>query len=445
MRSHGHSSVVEDEFHEALIPPASASRPGTAPQVDICAYLTKEENDLRRRQRERKALTKSSMRCEKLISTQITKPPANRRVNFRGRASYSEIGSPTYPDSSYTAPPLRRKAKFEKKNSERESSSSRGHLTDSAADTLTRLRKDRAAMQEGKLEKVIPPSSHLSQTPPLALSGNDRKIVSSSSRSSHKRAESTSSKLSSYIGSSADFLDLTRRDLTSSLRRGAEKAIAGTLGHFESLTHAQRQAYIDDTESDDESFFCIGESQTPRSLSELDKARRFSDEGTNPWTDGQQDECRLCKKLSPAGVRGLCMDCEYKFKQSKTKYFSNDDEDEIKPTPPLKIKKVSTVSRSTLIYPSSGQTTVPTAPPPRDARLPGTSFQNAGSRPMVVTLDHRDSQHASVLDQDRTLPGSSYGQRSRYEMWQTAEMHAEYERAEEIYGRWPDNLFGDDP
>ena len=145
---------------------------------------------------------------------------------------------------------------------------------------LNRMRSQRQAISDGDLEKVIPPPS--SSGPKLTRKRQDASV----NKTAHKKSVSTSNKLTSYMGTSADLLDATRRDLTSNLHKSAEKAekvLSSKFDQFGRYSSGHGNNWDNDSDSD-ESFYCIGE----RRLSVLDKARRISGDGTDPWTDGPQ-------------------------------------------------------------------------------------------------------------------------------------------------------------
>jgi hypothetical protein len=133
----------------------------------------------------------------------------------------------------------------------------------------------------------------------------------------HKRnKESASTKITSYISTSADIFDATRRDLTSTvtshLRKSAESASkVGKAFSFSSnpfVTRSEEDGIMDSEDSgsdSDESFFCVGEK------------RRLS--GTRqrcPWVDGIAEVCRVCGKRGATGLRSLCMVCRKKLPRS---------------------------------------------------------------------------------------------------------------------------------
>jgi hypothetical protein len=107
---------------------------------------------------------------------------------------------------------------------------------------------------------------------------------------------------------------------------------------------------IRNSDASDLSFYCIGETEATKPADlpakeiqvlkkrQAQNSARVSGEGTDPWTQAPPAACRLCRKPGVRGIRGLCNDCETDFIRPKTRRFefSSSDEDEIKPTPPLK-------------------------------------------------------------------------------------------------------------
>lgn len=72
-----------------------------------------------------------------------------------------------------------------------------------------------------------------------------------------------------------------------------------------------------------------------------DEETKLSGKGKNLWREGPLDPCRLCKKGSAVGIRGLCGECEGEFASPHTLVqpgAGGGYGDEVKPTPPLKDK-----------------------------------------------------------------------------------------------------------
>ncbi|KFY41469.1 hypothetical protein V494_02981 [Pseudogymnoascus sp. VKM F-4513 (FW-928)] len=160
---------------------------------------------------------------------------------------------------------------------------------------------------------------------------------------------------------SADLLDSTRRTITSAIRRSAEKTV-----HSFSHHGKDGATYPSD---DDESFYCVGEplpsafheaETVPSPVSSFTSSidsfevspdfsgaagkRRLNPENKGVWMDAET-ECRLCKRKCPAGLRGLCSDCEEEFRRPVTRYVDFPFDEEIEPILPLRIVKVAAKNR----------------------------------------------------------------------------------------------------
>lgn len=398
-------------------------------------------------------------------------------------------------------PRLRRVGKLGRRRSADRISSSSGSLSTLIEEELPlkEMRKRRDAIVSGELERVVPPplspaSPRSPMGPPLTwatLSGpsnipfpspyelSSRHLLPlSPPRQKHTAISNltTSADLLdahrrsalSNLTSSADLLDATRRNITSTIRRGAEKTV-------QSIVH---RADGDDYPSDDESFYCIGEddnhgfhipqiisaepspvssssssTDNSRTSSELSRARRLSLTSTVPWTAVLPPECRLCRKRNPAGLGGLCLNCEQEFKRPITRYVdsSSCDEEEIKPTPPLKIVRIATGSQPT---PDRTPEQPQPQPEPQPPKVPikdvKVDVEERGRKLRVLTAESR----ARVADAPRHMSqvalvggvgdgvGSlrtkgRYGEgtedeempRLRYEEWQSAALRAAYDNA----------------
>ena len=303
VRIHG-LSLSKEEDEEALVQPDPKIRKRRASetQVDnepgLCAFLIKEHKELKPDQREKKMLDASRVRIDKANKKAFeqsgTKKSGEKsaRAGTAGYGKLQEVGSAI---EVRKRPTLRRAKSFE--NLKATKIQAKTMAKAQGDEYMNRLRAQRQAIREGNLEKVIPPSSS-SRKPKLT----PKRQNASQAKTAHNKSSSTSSKLTSYMGTSADLLDATRRDLTSNLRKSAEKAekaLSSKFDHLGRYSSGHGNHWDDDSDSD-ESFYCIGE----RRLSELAKARRISGNGTDPWTDGPQEECRLCRKPSPAGLQG---------------------------------------------------------------------------------------------------------------------------------------------
>ena len=263
------------------------------------------------------------------------------------------------PAAAKLIPILRRKPKFaeivKEKLGNRSSNTASKHASD-REENLAKMQDLQRRIKSGKIERVVPPAQLLGQesclAPPIPAHSpfHDPSRLSSSSANSHQKPKSAPSKFSEYIGTSADLLDETRRELAGKFRPPFEHLSY----HSFSLT---RKASISSASSED-SFYCVDaapsrkrnegrevdvNAKAVKALKNRQREHslsgRVSGKGTNPWTSSPREPCRLCRKPGVRGVRGLCEECERDFMRPKTTRFEGDgkdDEDEIKPTPPLK-------------------------------------------------------------------------------------------------------------
>jgi hypothetical protein len=237
---------------------------------------------------------------------------------------------------------------------------------------IEKLQTLRTAIQDGKMEKVVPPPNGVLfpptnpfRNPPLAESSHPTKEDSTikprgNSRNRNSKSKFTSKKvLAAYISNTGDVLDATRREIKVKL-----------LPPFEHINYPSFSLSRRASNSSDDSFYCIGEGEAEqeantKAVKELkacyqdsdhyQEPKRLSDEGIKPWIFPDDDDkkkkrekCRLCRNLASAGDdgTGLCSECEREFERPKTRVFGlefnkyGDGEEEIKPTPPLKDKKI---------------------------------------------------------------------------------------------------------
>jgi hypothetical protein len=254
------------------------------------------------------------------------------------------------------SPQLRRKPNF--KNSLQEKFRSHGSAKDqergeSGRKTLAKAHDLRSNIREGKLERVVPPGKnpavHQRQTPPRPSS-----LTKPSYRS--KNISTSSSKVSNevleYFRTSADILDETRRELAGKFKPPFENL------NYSPFSGSRRDANVDESDgsgrfSSDESFCCIGENDITQDSKSGEarkeaRARRLSGDGTDPWTSGPPQTCRLCYKAEMGCSKGLCRQCKIRIikpdpaeSDSPGSWSSGcrSSGDEIRPIPPLKDKK----------------------------------------------------------------------------------------------------------
>jgi hypothetical protein len=368
---------------------------------DITTFLTTQYEQNKQKRRQRKAMMRLSSDSSN-SEYSIIKPSDSSRTSKANTISINK----KLPET----PSLKRKGKFHLEKTLRMLESRQGSSS-SVDEHVAMMRVTREQIAEGKLEITASPTSQAPlQTAPIYLSSPPHRVR-------HTRTDSASSKLSSYLGSSADLLDATRREIQSTIRNSAEKAL--------NLDYFSRNEIIDDSSSD-ESFFCVGENKR---LSELDKARRFTDRLHDPWTQGLLEACRLCKKPSPKGLRSLCKECENRFKRPKPWVFPEDEE--IKPTPPLKIKKNIGPSEEEIVGSPVGTDSAWSQDAfGSDAKL----SQRSGHKPIAHTAKLHLSKHADI----------QYESANPFERWQNSDVRHAYQANEEEIFKWSPTLIRDE-
>lgn len=272
-----------------------------------------------------------------------------------------------------TKPTLRRKTGFSQlvKQTIHADDSYKGQISPKQKAHIASLQTLQKAIYEGKMEQVASAPAISRDTdpihaPPRPLKSpfldpsasqlsrprtrrSSRSHESSRERPKNGKRTSTSTKLASYVGTSADILDETRREITGKFRPPFEHL------HCPSLSSSRRVSIA----SSSSSFYCQGEleelpySHPPKPKVDIplttNEERRLSGQGTSPFNDFGPRFCRRCQKGGVAGVRGLCDRCENdyaKLKRPKDAFdeYDNiyqvsgfgDEKEEIKPTPPLK-------------------------------------------------------------------------------------------------------------
>lgn len=148
-----------------------------------------------------------------------------------------------------------------------------------------------------------------------------RPITKSMPRTSRKEAQS----LFAPLNDSADLLDSKRREFKSAVQKSTEK--------FRTSTHVSKRQRRDS----DESFFCSGDPAS--SLNSHDRLLPNAHPAESQWPPRAQSRnlCRLCRVQNPAGIRGICIECENTY---CIRLPDNvDDSYATKPTLPLKVQK----------------------------------------------------------------------------------------------------------
>jgi hypothetical protein len=241
---------------------------------------------------------------------------------------------------------------------------------------IEKLQTLRTAIRDGKMEKVVPPPNEVPfpprnpfSNPPLAESSHPTKEYSTikprvNSRNRNSKSKFTSKKvLATYISNTGDVLDATRREIKEKLLPPLEHL------NYPSFSLSRRTS-----NSSDDSFYCIGEGEAEqeantKAVRELKACYQESDHYQEPHASGgektnfwifpdddkkKREKCRLCRNLALDGDEGtgLCQECEKEFERPKTRVFGleltnnkngeyeEEEEEEIRPTPPLKDKKI---------------------------------------------------------------------------------------------------------
>jgi hypothetical protein len=438
-RIHGRTRPKEED-EEALVQPDPKARERKASDANVPrqgSFSTNENQELRRSQSEKRSVAASKVRAEEETESWVKYPGSywvgkkSGSLRWNGYGRWPAEGPPINETRQFSPPPppLSRKACFENlRTAERTAD---GKYKTQGDYYMNRLRAQRVAISEGKLEKVLPPPKQRSK---LTLQSEEPRAE----KMTHKKSSSTVSKLGSYMGTSADILDATRRDMTSNLTSNLRKNVEKISGRFDHLGHYAFGLMEDAEESDsDDTLYCIGESRESqetwdRRFVELEKARRMSGDGTDPWIDGQQKECRICHKRSPAGIRGLCKFCEKDYRRINAVAFGD-----IKPPAPLKIYKVSRPSENAQV--ASGSISNPFS----DEIVNRPKINNTVRRPQFVTPESHHSQEIEIDDGSRTAEARS-DKISSFERWQSPEVRALYKSKANERTRWSESLLDDD-
>jgi hypothetical protein len=419
---------------------ASLANNVSATRMDVCEKLD-------RRQEQQKTVKAVGKVLKKNEVVKMKSPGrANlRKENWHYQQFNNDEGVSTITNGESALPnPLPKSALKRKRGTEKTEANNAGFHT-----YMKHLRAQQCAIHEGKLEQVIrpgyaPPRNTMTRPPP-PIKSQSPTLQSTPKRHKDKSPASkiAPSKLTSYMTSSADLLDATRRDLTSNLLKSVEKLrppLAGLDLHYVGILRRGNATDEDDDDDDDDdqSFSCIGISETELRVStpELEKARRLSGDGTDPWTQTRDSraECRMCHGCRPsAGLRGLCRECENAFQRSM-KSFNRLGQDEVKPPVPLKTTKNKAEKRISSF---------------REELRPSPTSSNDSER----FVDHSASRTSaelgkapSIVSQHGRIEGNSYTPQRRtefisiYERWQTLEMRAELAKREGL--RWSSSLLG---
>jgi hypothetical protein len=350
--------------------------PAPAENFDITAFLTRER-------REEKAIQKQ----EKVISS----------TNSNGSYLPLKDVKHSTPEPTASLPRLHRKGKFsniakdwlttQENGSEGSKLREKGSLAD--------LKNCQAAMKTGKLERALARPVKRGEEGRLAPPRGPLFLQAPTAR----KSKPSSSKAVEYLGTSADVLDKTRREITSKFHPP-----------FEHPNYSPSQRTSASSSTSSYSFYCQGESSE----------RRLSGKGTDPWTQQHiEQDCRLCRRPDVEGIRGLCEDCEREFMRASG--FASSD-DEVKPIPPLKDRKTLSLRRD-----KSGKLVSHFDKPIQKG--PRLATNGGSSKAIVITPMRQESQRAVV--EDGGDADDVYITR-----WQRRVAKAEYERTQNPKERW---------
>jgi len=439
---------------------------------EMTAYLTQQNRAQRKAEKEKKAA--AAMAAPN--STRQTKPPKvpekEKKVSATTTTSSTRKALPalpTVPDNKKTEtkrtlapatapikkPSLRRQPNFISENLGSENQKRRV----SSVENLAKLQVLRTRIREGKLEKVVPPPSNSFSegrlAPPRPTQNPFLRHVPS--RSSSKRTaprsgknSSASSRVVSLIGTSADLMDATRREIAGKFRPP-----------FEHLNH---QAWWDEktkerkerkgSEGSIESFCCVGEEVPKKEEDKVqalkqrqtENGKRVSGEGTSPWVKAGPSSCRLCGKGGVGGVRGLCRECEDDFmrpedspKIRRRSSWSSSccSDDEVKPTPPLKDRNTlllrNQVDGSKLVYQINQQ----------DEYHQKLQAKTKSNRPEILEpTPQRPISQRAIFDyeSDSESESESESEEENHRNWQTRSMKDEFEKSQKLFSRWSSAL-----
>ena len=373
-----------------------------------------------------------------------------------GRVHFTDEKSPKSKPASMKPiqppPPLRRKPNFSETLRECLRSPKSANETDVKTPKMSEMSKFhvlRERMREGKLEKAIPPAYGRATegrlAPPQSRNPALQPPPPGASRS--KKRRSAQQKISNFIDSGADVLDETRRDLSGKFLPPFENLSYPSFPRFSKKSRRHSDA-------SDISFCCVGDNESAKEVEASTKevealkmrqqqnAMRLSGEGANPWTQPPSAACRLCSKPGVRGVRGLCNDCETDFMRPTPNQYefssSSDEEDEIKPTPPLKDMQLLALKTAKTTEEVGAKCTSTSYPSldgrerqkPEDSVKAELKMTGADHYPRMIKPAQKQKSYEAIVDYE--------SDDDRYRSWQTPEMRAEYERTKSLFRKWPD-------
>ncbi|KAK6612034.1 hypothetical protein H4I96_01247 [Botrytis cinerea] len=337
--------------------------------------------------------------------------------------------------------------------------------------SMEQLEAMRAAMWNGKLERVVPPSSEIPKhadvlhhsTPSSNSSRGSKNSKNSRGKGKGKNVEGRASpiqKLKGYMGQSRDAVHDSHEKKPSSKGKlpspfeyllypsyeGRKSGRESTELRKNSKSKSKGKSKGEE-DSDDDFWGCVGEtnnesgillSHSPALASEkshrnsipsrveVPKNRKPSEDS---WNTHLHDLCKLCRKDERTSSRGLCHSCEQNFLNTKawedtTLQF---DDDDIPPTPPLKDRRNITRVRD-MLAPTPPNYDVEYRPPVPAKDVPG---------------EERKKIHVLQVEKSRPqIVNPSPVRQERFPEWQTHSLQIEGAKTEEMFKRWSQNYRG---
>jgi hypothetical protein len=186
---------------------------------------------------------------------------------------------------------------------------------------IERVRSIRKEIREGRLELAVPPADMFRRERRSAP------LIPPTMRTATPPLETKENYLYGARTDNSGLLpsdDALNRTFSSLLRRSVPVPEIAPDTHLQ--TPADNRSQISSSSTYSEEITSSGQ--------QANLARK----GHNLWRPGPLDPCRLCKKGSVVGIRGLCRECEEDFVRPESPFFNpqNSCEDDVKPPPPLK-------------------------------------------------------------------------------------------------------------
>jgi hypothetical protein len=220
---------------------------------------------------------------------------------------------------------------------------------DNREPSLRKIQTLRKGIRDGKLERVVSPiptfpnERRSAPTPPLS-SREHFQSLSPSGVSPNVKAKSSPKGAGASPRTGGGFLNESREGLSGKFQSPFEHLPQAP------TCYANRNSSAPLSISEPSSGSCYsndedqpqGKVVQPKPGQRTSPATRMKGKSKNPWRSGPRSPCRLCKTGSAEAIRGLCNECESNFigpvwSSSASSSFAQDDE--VKPTPPLKDRK----------------------------------------------------------------------------------------------------------